>query len=115
MRRCERSEAIQVAARRLDCFVASLLAMTTPSSSPPTAGPVGGDDAENECAMPQPLSAYDAHQRERWLRHDAHLWIRNDAARWLKPGTDSADVFPALKRQREAVGYGPVAGGDRWG
>jgi hypothetical protein len=53
--------------------------------------------------MPQPPSAYDAHQRERWLRHDAHLWIRNDAARWLKPGTDPADVYPTLARQREAA------------
>jgi hypothetical protein len=43
------------------------------------------------------------HQRARWLRHDAHLWIRNDAARWLKPGTDPADVYPTLKRQREAA------------
>jgi len=32
------------------------------------------------------------HQRQRWLRHDAHLWIRNDAARWLKPGADPAEV-----------------------
>jgi hypothetical protein len=39
----------------------------------------------------------------RWLRHDAQLWIRHDAARWLPPGTDPADVFPALKRQREAA------------
>jgi hypothetical protein len=53
--------------------------------------------------MPQPPSAYEAHQRERWLRHDAHLWIRNDFARWLKPGTDPADVYPHLKRQREAA------------
>jgi hypothetical protein len=53
--------------------------------------------------MPRPRSAYDAHQRERWTRHDAHLWIRHDAARWLKPGTDPADVFPALKRQRDAA------------
>jgi hypothetical protein len=53
--------------------------------------------------MPRPPSAYDAHQRERWTRHDAHLWIRHDAARWLKPGTDPAEVFPALKRQRDAA------------
>jgi hypothetical protein len=53
--------------------------------------------------MPQPPSAYDAHQRERWLRHDAHLWIRNDFARWLKPGTDPEEVYPHLKRQREAA------------
>ena len=53
--------------------------------------------------MPQPPSAYDLHQRERWTRHDAHLWLRHDYARWLKPGTDPADVFPELKRQREAA------------
>jgi hypothetical protein len=53
--------------------------------------------------MPQPPSAYDAHQRERWTRHDAHLWIRPDAARFLPLGTDPADVYPTLKRQREAA------------
>jgi Bacterial CdiA-CT RNAse A domain len=52
--------------------------------------------------MPQPPSAYDLHQRERWTRHDAHLWIRPDAARWLKPGTDPAEVYPTLQQQREA-------------
>jgi hypothetical protein len=51
--------------------------------------------------MPQPPSAYDAHQRQRWLRHDAHLWIRHDAARFLPPGVDPAEVYPTLKRQRE--------------
>jgi len=54
-----------------------------------------GNDADNESLMPQPLSAYDMHQRQRWLRHDAQLWIRHDFARWLKPGTDPADVFPS--------------------
>jgi hypothetical protein len=53
--------------------------------------------------MPQPPSAYDLHQGERWLRHDAHLWLRHDFARWLKPGTDPAEVYPHLKRQREAA------------
>jgi hypothetical protein len=53
--------------------------------------------------MPQPPSAYDLHQRQRWLRHDAHLWIRPDFARWLKPGADPAEVYPHLKRQREAA------------
>jgi hypothetical protein len=53
--------------------------------------------------MPQPPSAYDVHQRQRWTRHDAHLWIRHDAARFLPPGTDPADVFPTLKQQREAA------------
>jgi hypothetical protein len=53
--------------------------------------------------MPQPPSAYDAHQRERWLRHDAQLWIRHDAARFLLPGMDPAEVYPTLKRQREAA------------
>jgi hypothetical protein len=36
--------------------------------------------------MPQHLSAYDAHQ----------------LARWLPPGTDPADAYPALARQRDA-------------
>jgi hypothetical protein len=53
--------------------------------------------------MPHPPSAYDLHQRKRWQRHDAHLWIRHDAARFFPPGTDPADVFPELKRQREAA------------
>jgi hypothetical protein len=43
------------------------------------------------------------HQQQRWLRHDAHLWIRHDAARFLPPGTDPAEMFPTLKRQREAA------------
>jgi hypothetical protein len=51
--------------------------------------------------MPQRLSAYDAHQRDRWLRHDAHLWMQPNPARFLKPGTDPADVYPALARQRD--------------
>jgi hypothetical protein len=50
--------------------------------------------------MPRPPSAYEVHQRKRWLRHDMHLWIRHDAARWVKPGTDPADVFPTLARER---------------
>jgi hypothetical protein len=37
---------------------------------------------------------------ERWIRHDWRLWIRHDFARWLKPGTDPADVIPALARER---------------
>jgi hypothetical protein len=48
-------------------------------------------------------SAYDLHQQQRWLRHDAHLWLRHDFARWLKPGTDPEEVYPHLKRQREAA------------
>jgi hypothetical protein len=48
--------------------------------------------------MPNDRSAY---QRDRWLRHDAHLWLRPDAARFLRPGTDPADVYPVLARQRE--------------
>ena len=53
--------------------------------------------------MPHPPSAYDLHQRKRWTRHDAHLWIRHDAARFFPPGTDPAEVFPTLQRQREAA------------
>jgi hypothetical protein len=43
--------------------------------------------------MPYPPSAYELHQRKRWLRHDMHLWIRHDAARWVKPGTDQASAL----------------------
>jgi hypothetical protein len=52
--------------------------------------------------MPQRDQPWSRHERDRWLRHDAHLWIRHDIKRFLKPGTDPADVFPALARQREA-------------
>src|SRR3954452_21258883 len=62
-----------------------------------------GDDEDNECEMPHPPSAYDLHQQQRWLRHDAHLWLRHDYARWLKPGTDPEELYPHLKRQREAA------------
>ncbi len=53
--------------------------------------------------MPYPPSAYDLHQQQRWTRHDAHLWLRHDYERWLKPGTDPEEVYPHLKRQREAA------------
>jgi Bacterial CdiA-CT RNAse A domain len=33
------------------------------------------------------------------MRHDAHLWMQPDPARFLAPGTDPADVYPALARQ----------------
>jgi hypothetical protein len=59
-----------------------------------------GNDAESESIDALSPSAYALHQRQRWLRHDAHLWIRHDAARWVKPGTDPADVFPTLARER---------------
>jgi hypothetical protein len=38
------------------------------------------------------------------MRHDAHLWIRHDIKRFLKPGTDPADVVPALRWQRDREG-----------
>src|SRR5882757_6748212 len=53
--------------------------------------------------MPQPPSAYDVHQRQRWTRHDAHLWIRPDAARFFPPGTDPADINPTLPRKPDAA------------
>jgi hypothetical protein len=40
--------------------------------------------------------AFDAHQRTRFMRPDAHRWIRPDAARFLAPGMDPASVYPAL-------------------
>jgi hypothetical protein len=51
---------------------------------------IAANNVSNGAPMSQPPSAT-----------DAHLWIRHDAARWLKPGTDPAVVFPALKRQRD--------------
>ncbi|MDF3811087.1 MULTISPECIES: hypothetical protein [Rhodopseudomonas] len=35
----------------------------------------------------------------RWMRPDAARWIRPDVARFLIPGTDPAEVFPALDRK----------------
>jgi hypothetical protein len=35
----------------------------------------------------------------RSMRPDAARWIRHGVARFLKPGTNSADVFPALDRK----------------
>ena len=43
--------------------------------------------------------AFDAHQRARFMRPDAHRWIRPDAARFLMPGTDPASVYPALAQK----------------
>jgi MafB19-like deaminase len=37
------------------------------------------------------------------MRHDAHRWMQPDAARWLPPGTDPADVYPALAPKRDAA------------
>jgi hypothetical protein len=51
--------------------------------------------------MPQRPEPWSRHQRDRWLRHDAHRFIRHDVKRFLAPGTDPADVYPALARQRE--------------
>jgi hypothetical protein len=48
-------------------------------------------------------NAYDAHQRQRWTRHDAHLWVRHDAARFLPPGMDPADLCPTLARKPDAA------------
>jgi hypothetical protein len=66
--------------------------------------------------MPQAPSAYALHQRQRWLRHGAHLWIRHAAARWVKPGTDPAEVYPTLARdraQKEAARERARGGGRR--
>jgi hypothetical protein len=48
-------------------------------------------------------NAYDAHQRQRWTRHDAHLWIRHDAARFLPPGMDPADLHPTPARKPDTA------------
>ena len=58
---------------------------------------------------------WQAHQQARFMRHDAHRWIRHDAARFLKPGTNPADVYLALKyspTQRRIPAGRP--GGGRW-
>jgi hypothetical protein len=52
--------------------------------------------------MPRQSGPYYANQRDIRMRHDAHLWIRHDIKRFFKPGTDLADVVPALARQRDA-------------
>jgi hypothetical protein len=52
--------------------------------------------------MPQRHEPWSRHERDRWLRQDAHRFIRHDVKRFLKPGTDPADVYPALARRREA-------------
>jgi hypothetical protein len=52
--------------------------------------------------MSRQSGPYYANQRDIRIRHDAHLWIRHDAKRFLKPGTDPADVIPALRRRRDA-------------
>jgi hypothetical protein len=44
-------------------------------------------------------SVFEAAQRARWMRPDAHRWIRPDAARFLVPGTDPREVYPALQRK----------------
>jgi hypothetical protein len=52
--------------------------------------------------MPRQSGPYYANQRDIRMRHDAHLWIRHDVKRFFKPGTDLADVVPALRRRRDA-------------
>jgi hypothetical protein len=52
--------------------------------------------------MTRQSGPYYANQRDIRIRHDAHLWIRHDVKRFLAPGTDPADVYPALARRREA-------------
>ncbi|MDO8980623.1 MAG: hypothetical protein Q7V17_15450 [Afipia sp.] len=62
--------------------------------------------------------AFDAHQRERFMRSDAHRWICPDAARFLTPGTDPATVYAALEQKfrvdqlRVPKGFGEESG--RW-
>src|SRR5882757_1057738 len=52
--------------------------------------------------MSRQSGPYYANQRDIRMRHDAHLWIRHDFKRFLAPGTDPADVVPALRRRRDA-------------
>jgi hypothetical protein len=67
-------------------------------------------------------SVFEAAQRARWMRPDAHRWIRPDAARFLKPGMKLADVFPTLARKfrpdQPRIPAGQPGGGrwtDDWG
>jgi hypothetical protein len=75
--------------------------------------------------MPKHQNAYETLQRARFMRPDAARWIRPDGARcfppdvarFLKPGTDPAEVFPALDQKyspnQRRVPAGQ-SGGGRW-
>ena len=44
-----------------------------------------------------------AHRQARWMRPDAARFLRPDAAKFIQVGSDPADVYPALARQRDAM------------
>jgi hypothetical protein len=64
-------------------------------------GPGVRRDDEERVLMSRSSNTVNAHERDRWIRHDAHLWIQHDIKRFLLPGTDPADVVPVLARQRD--------------
>jgi hypothetical protein len=49
--------------------------------------------------MPQRDDAWLRQQQQRFMRPDAARWLRPDVARFLIPGTDPAEVCPALARK----------------
>ncbi|CAN5416073.1 hypothetical protein BH11PSE4_BH11PSE4_25530 [soil metagenome] len=49
--------------------------------------------------MPQRDDAWLRHQQHRFMRSDGARYLRRDMARFLIPGTDPADVYPALARK----------------
>ena len=49
--------------------------------------------------MPQHDDAWLRQQQHRFMRPDAARWLRQDAARFLIPGTNPADVYPALEKK----------------
>ena len=44
-----------------------------------------------------------AHRQARWMRPDAARFLRPDAAKFIRVGSDPADVYPALMRQRDTM------------
>ena len=58
---------------------------------------------DRETAWPAHLRAcLTCPDAQRWIQQNAKRSIRPDVARFLKPGTDPADVYPALARERDA-------------
>jgi hypothetical protein len=57
---------------------------------------------ETKISWSASMSRY-SDSNDRWIRHDAHLWICNDIKRFLKPGTDPADVIPALREEVASI------------
>ena len=65
--------------------------------------------------MARESDAYDKYQRARFMRPDAARFIRPDAARFLIPGTNPADLYPALNLKYNAGQPRVPAGQSRGG